>query len=164
MEHVKYMEKTRNYYSQEYKNPYQWAHFEEAPFTPLKKTLSESCITLISTGDVVIKSDPKTMIDSVEEGEVDTVYSIPTETPVDLLSSRSSSYDEYATHLNDVNAFFPVTRLLEAAESGRIGSVSSRLHVAHKSYSQRKTKELDAPELLKRCQEDGVDVAFLVPL
>jgi len=164
MEHVKYMEKTRNYYSQEYKNPYQWAHFDEVPFTPLKKPLSESCVTLVSTGDVVIKSDFETMVDPVEEGKVDGVYSIPTDTPPELLASRSHSYDEYATHLNDVNTFFPVTRLLEAAESGRIRSVSTRLHVAHNSYSQRKTREIDAPEILKRCQEDGVDVAFLVPL
>jgi len=31
-------------------------------------------------------------------------------------------------------------------------------------YSQRRTLEQDAPEILRRCREDEVDVALLVPL
>jgi len=31
-------------------------------------------------------------------------------------------------------------------------------------YSQRRTIEQDAPQILARCREDGVDVALLVPL
>jgi hypothetical protein len=31
-------------------------------------------------------------------------------------------------------------------------------------YSQRATSERDAPEILRRCREDGADAALLVPL
>jgi len=31
-------------------------------------------------------------------------------------------------------------------------------------YSQRRTIEQDAPEVLARCREDAADVALLVPL
>jgi len=31
-------------------------------------------------------------------------------------------------------------------------------------YSQRRTTERDAPEILRRCREDGVEAALLAPL
>lgn len=50
MDHVRYMDKTREYYnSQDYDKTNRWAYNESAPFTPLKKPLSESRVTLIST-------------------------------------------------------------------------------------------------------------------
>ena len=52
----------------------------------------------------------------------------------------------------------------EAVAAGRIGSLSSRFYGAPTEYSQRKTNEEDAPELLRLCREDGVDAAILVAL
>ena len=50
MTFVRYIDKTRAYYrSQGYDKSYRWAHNESAPFTPLKKPLSQSRVTLIST-------------------------------------------------------------------------------------------------------------------
>jgi hypothetical protein len=31
-------------------------------------------------------------------------------------------------------------------------------------YSQRRTREQDAPEILRRSREDGADAALLVPM
>ena len=43
MSHVKYIDKTAAYYQGEgYEKPYAWAHYDNAPFTPLKKPLSEA--------------------------------------------------------------------------------------------------------------------------
>ncbi len=165
MTHVRYIDKTRDYYiSQGYEKPYQWAHFDDVPFTPLEKPLAESCVTLISTSEIGIKNDPETGKNSADEGQIGSVYSIPTKTPTDQLYARTHSYDKFATHLDDANAYFPVTRLLEAAETGRLGRIAPRLHGVFNAYSQRKTRETDAPELLKRCREDRVDVAVLVPV
>ena len=50
------------------------------------------------------------------------------------------------------------------AAQGRIGSVAPRFHGVPTDYSQRRTIEQDAPQILERCREDGVDVALLVPL
>ena len=51
----------------------------------------------------------------------------------------------------------------EAAAAGRIGTLAPRIHGAPTNRSHRVTLETDIPELLRRCREDGVDVAVLVP-
>ena len=56
MSHVQYIDKTRDYYrAQGYEKPYQWAHFDDRPFTPLNKPLSECCVGLVSTGEVMVR-------------------------------------------------------------------------------------------------------------
>ena len=45
-----------------------------------------------------------------------------------------------------------------------IGSVAARCHGVPTEYSQRRTIERDAPEVLRRLREDGADIAMLVPL
>jgi len=47
--------------------------------------------------------------------------------------------------------------------AGRIGALGPRLHGAPTNRSHRVTTEIDCPELLRRCREDGVDAAVLVP-
>jgi hypothetical protein len=47
---VRYMMRTRSYYlGLGYENPYVWAHYIDAPFTPLKKPLSAFRLALITT-------------------------------------------------------------------------------------------------------------------
>ena len=70
----------------------------------------------------------------------------------------------FATHLDDLNSFFPIDHLNALVDAGRIGRLAERVHCAPTEYSQRKTNGEDAPELLKRCREDGVEAALLIPL
>jgi hypothetical protein len=46
---------------------------------------------------------------------------------------------------------------------GRLGALTLRFHGAPTNRSQRVTMDTDAPELLRRCREDGAEVALLVP-
>ena len=47
---IPYMQRIRDYYQAlGYGAPYRWAHYAEAPFTPLKKPLAESRVGLITT-------------------------------------------------------------------------------------------------------------------
>src|SRR5215472_13139241 len=47
---VPYMQRTRDYYlALGYGNPYRWAHFDDAPFTPLRKPLAQARVALITT-------------------------------------------------------------------------------------------------------------------
>lgn len=164
MTYVRYIDKTREYYkSIGYEKPYQWAHFDDVPFTPLGKPLSECTLALVSTSDIAVKSE-ETADDTHEEFLVGSVYSIPSDTPVDDLYSPQEHYDVNATHLDDVDSFFPITRLHELAAQGRFKDVAARCHGVYTAYSQRRTTELDGPEVLKRCREDGVDAAVLVPV
>ena len=91
-------------------------------------------------------------------------YCIDTATPAEQLFSRQEHYDKNATHLDDVNSYFPVSRLLEKVEQGVLGSMAPRCHGVYTSYSQRKTMETDAPEVLRRLREDDVDLAVLTPV
>ena len=46
---VRYMERTREYYQALGFSPYRWAHFTDAPFTPLARPLSRARVALITT-------------------------------------------------------------------------------------------------------------------
>jgi len=164
MGYVRYIDKTREYYKREgYEKPYRWAHFEDAPFTPLKKPLAESRIVLISTSEIARRTDEDQRT-PLEKGELGNVYTIPADTPLDQLYSHSLSFDKHATSLDDVNAFFPISRLQEAVAEGRVGSMAKNAIALYNAYSQRRTREVDAPEVLRQCRDDAVDVALLVPV
>ena len=162
--YVRYIDKTRAYYLAEgYDKPYQWAQYDEVPFTPLKKPLADSRVALISTSEIASRTweDQRT---PQEKGEIGNVYGVPTDTPVQDLYSRTHSYDMNATTLEDVNSYFPVTRLQELEAQGRIGSLAPTAYGVYNAYSQKKTILTDAPEVLRGCREEGVDVALLTPV
>ena len=162
--YVRYIDKTRDYYLAEgYDEPYKWAQHDDVPFMPLKKPLAESRLALISTSEVAVRTwDDQRK--PQEKGEVGNVYGVPTGTPVEDLYSRTHSYDMNATTLDDVNSYFPVTRLQELAAQGRIGSFAPTAYGVYNAYSQKKTNLTDAPEVLRGCREEGVDVALLTPV
>jgi len=163
--YVRYIEKTRDYYlSQGYDKPYRWTENDGAPFTPLGKPLSVSTATLISTSEIAIKGDPRFAEESAEARAMGNVYGIASNTPSDRLFSRTNSYDRYATDLDDPNAYFPINRLHEAVASGRIGRLAPEFIGVFNAYSQRKTIERDAPQVLQMCRSMNVDVAILVPV
>lgn len=162
--HVRYIDKTRAYYLAEgYEKPYAWASNPSAPFTPLRKPLADCTVALVSTSEIAVKGDPR-FGDDPEFRAKGNVYAVPSDTPAAQLYSRTQSYDRYATTLDDPNAYFPVDRLHEAVAGGRIGKVAANCIGVYNAYSQRKTIERDAPEVLGQCRAMGVDVAILVPV
>ena len=162
--YVRYIDKTKAYYlSQGYEKPYVWAKNDSAPFTSLRKPLAQSTITLISTSEIAIKDDPR-FDDNPETMARGNVYAVPSNTPSSKLYSRTNSYDRYATTLEDPNAYFPLDRLHEAQRAHRIGKVAANCLGVYNAYSQRKTNERDAPEVLGLCRAMAVDVALLVPV
>jgi hypothetical protein len=90
------------------------------------------------------------------------VYSISSASVPDLRISHVG-YDRRHTSARDINTYFPLARLKEAVAAGRIGALGPRVHGAPTNRSQRVTIETDAPELLRRCQEDAVAAVVLVP-
>jgi hypothetical protein len=159
MTHVRYIDKTREYYKKEgYDAPYRWAHFDEIPFAGLTKPLSACRVGLVTTSEMAVIGEPGAW----DEGDAARdVYALPTTTPVEKLYSRKEAYDRYATTLDDVEAYLPLTRLSEFVAAGRIASLAPRFQVIYSQYSQRKTMAVDAPEILRQMREDRVDVAVL---
>ena len=160
---VGYMARIRDYYlAQGYEKPYSWAHFDEVPFQPLQKPLAESRLTLLSTADVSLRSDGGALGEA--ETTVGDVYALPFETPTAALYSRQESFDRYATDLEDIDAFLPLSRLRECAEAGRIGGLTENFFNLNRGYSKQLMSETTAPLALAKCREEGADIALLTPV
>jgi hypothetical protein len=161
---IPYMQRTRDYYIALGFPAYRWAHFVEVPFTPLAKPLSRARVGLITTaapfqaeaGD----QGPGAAYNA--SAKFYRVYSISTESVPDLRISHVG-YDRRHTSAADINTYLPLARLKDATASGRIGALGPRLHGAPTNRSQRTTLETDVVELLRRCREDELDAALLVP-
>lgn len=163
-EPVRYMERTRDYYrALGYTSDYRWAHFDDVPLMRLDKPLAECTVTLITTGRQPVAATPSGMREPPEPPPR-VVTSFSSASPPVTLFTADLAWDKEATHTEDLDSYFPIHRLQEAAQRGRIGSVAERCHSAPTEYSQRKTRTEDAPEIYRRCREDRVDAALLVPL
>lgn len=160
---VAYMRRTREWYlGLGYDTPYVWAHHPDAPFTRLAKPLAEAAIALITTAAPYQPDKgpqgPGAAYNSA--AKFYQVYSAPTDTDPDLRISHVA-IDRRHADMGDLGAWFPLAALRQAA--GRIGAIAPRFHGAPTNRSQRHTIEVDAPEILRRCREDGVDAAILIP-
>jgi hypothetical protein len=162
---IPYMQRTRDYYlALGYANPYRWAHFVEVPFAPLRTPLGRARVALITTaapyqpeaGD----QGPGAPYNAA--AKFYQVYSVASEGRPDLRISHVG-YDRRHTSAKDINTYFPLARMKEAVAAGRIGALTPRVHGAPTNRSHRVTTETDAPELLRRCREDGADAVVLVP-
>jgi D-proline reductase (dithiol) PrdB len=150
------MERSRLYYeAQGFERPYRWAHFDEVPFTPMRTALADATLAPITTAALYDRKPT----------DARAVASAPAgaESPRRLYGN-DLSWDKKATHLDDLNSFFPIDHLKALARQGVIGRLARRFHCAPTSYSQRSTLERDGPEILERCREDNADIALLIPL
>jgi len=162
---IPYMRRTREYYTAiGYTTPYRWGHFLSAPFTPLKKPLSQCKVAIVSTAAPYQPDKGDQGPGAAYNGSAKfyQVYSGDTAHDHDLRISHIG-YDRKHTTATDSNSWFPLPALRRAAGAGRIGAVAQRFHGAPTNRSHRVTIETDAPEILRRVQEDGVDAVILVP-
>ena len=161
---IPYMQRTRDYYMALGFSPYRWAHFAEVPFTPLPTPLSRTRVALITTAapfqPEAGHQGPGAPYNA--GAKFYKVYSIPTASVPDLRISHVG-YDRLHTTAADINTYLPLARMKDAAAARRIGTLGPRVHGAPTNRSHRVTMETDVPEMLRRCQEDGVDAAVLVP-
>ena len=162
---IPYMARTREYYAAiGYTTPYRWAHYVEAPFQPLRKPLAQSRITLITTAAPFdpAKGDQGPGAKYNGGAKFYSVYDGDSSKPHDLRISHIA-YDRVHTSAGDSGTWFPLPQLKRLANQGRIADVAPRFFGAPTNRSHRATIETDASEILRRCREDQVDAALLVP-
>ncbi|MEO1316061.1 MAG: glycine reductase [Pseudomonadota bacterium] len=162
---IAYIERTRAYYSAlGYPKPYQWARAPDVPFSPLSKRLDEARVAIVTTAAPYRP-------DAGEQGpgapynaaaKFYDVYSGPTDVMPDLRISHVA-IDRDHTTAEDIGTWFPLSALERVVQAGRVGDVSPRFHGFPTNRSQRHTVDVDCPELVRRCVEDCVDAALLVP-
>ena len=162
---IPYLQRVREYYQAlGYGAPYEWAHYAEVPFHPLKTPLSECRIALITTAAPYQpgKGDQGPGAPYNANAKFYTVYSGDTAQDHDLRISHVA-IDRTHTTGEDAATYFPLAELRRRAASGRIGSVAPRFHGMPTNRSHRVTLTIDGPEIVARCRDDGVDAAILVP-
>jgi len=158
---VSYIDRSRELYAaQGYDKPYEWAHYNDVPFMPLRKPLSESHVGLVTTAE---KPKPPGTV-SLEILIRREVFAEPSNPPPQSFSTDILSWDKEATHTKDVNSFLPINQLNESVSSGRVGSASARFYGVPTDYSKSKTLNHYAPQILKWCREDDVDAVILTAL
>jgi len=128
----------------------------EVPWTPLRKSVSDSTVVLVSTGGVHLRSDRAFNINGDPTFRV-----IPKGAePADLAISHQA-YDR-TDALRDINLVFPIERLRELEAEQVIG----RLAEDHYGFGLMGSAKRLMPairEVARRISESGVDLALLVP-
>jgi hypothetical protein len=165
--HVRYIDKTRAYYRREgHIRDYRWAEFSDGPFTPLRKPLAQCRAMLISTASVVMLDEQGQPLEHsrvIGTNELE-VFPLPMDWPLERLRSCSTDHDCFQTDMSDLDAYLPLTRLKEFVADGTLGSLASEALRILPNYSHHKVLQVDAPEVLRRAQAEGVDVALLAPV
>ncbi len=159
-----YMERTRAWYEAlGYANPYRYAHHGDVPFTPLPKPLSQCRVVLLTTAAPYQpdKGPQDARAPYNAAAKFYQVYSGETSKDHDLRVSHVAVDRRQLS--DDSNTWFPLPALRRAAQRGLLGALCERFHGIPTNRSQRHTLEVDAPEVLRRCQQDGAEVAILVP-
>lgn len=161
---IRYMDRIRTYYQTlGYGKPYEWAHFADVPFQPLKKPLADSQVALITSAAPYQpgKGDQGPGAAYNASAKFYEVYSGETAKDHDLRISHIG-YDRNHTTAEDSRTWFPLAQLRRLASEGRIGGLTERFHGAPTNRSHRTTIEIDCAEILARCRQDGADVAVIV--
>lgn len=162
---VPYITRTRDWYlALGYGNPYRWAHYTDVPFTPLNKPLAHTTVALLTTASPYDPTKGEQGIGAPYNAEAKfyKVYSGDVTLDHDVRISHVA-VDRKHTTMEDSNTWFPLPAMRAAAASGRIGRLAPRFHGIPTNRSQRHTLEVDCPEVLRRCREDGVEAVVMVP-
>lgn len=163
-EPIEYMRRTREWYlALGYGNPYRWAHHDDVPFTPLAKPLAQCTVALVTTAAPYQpdKGPQGPGAPYNAAAKFYRVYSGDSAIDHDVRISHVA-IDRKHTSMEDPGTWFPLPLMREFAAHGRM-RLARRFHGMPTNRSRRVTAGIDAPELLARCREDGVDAAVLVP-
>ena len=104
---IAYMDRTRAWYlALGYDNPYQWAHHDDAPFTPLRRPLAQSTVALVTTAAPYRPDLPGQGPGDAYNGEAKffSVWSKPVSPAPDVRISHIA-YDRKHTSAKDPNTW-----------------------------------------------------------
>ena len=162
---IAYMQRTRDYYlGLGYGNPYQWACFDEVPFTKPAKKLSEMRVAIVTTAAPYQpdKGDQGPGAPYNAAAKFFSVYKVLVEPAPDLRISHIA-IDRAHTSAKDSATFLPIAALKRAQRLGKIGSIADHIYGFPTNRSQRTNSDIDCPQLIRQLQEDQVEAIIAVP-
>ena len=142
---------------------YPFAVNRGAPWTPLRKPLSECTVAVLSTAGLYLKDSQPPFDAANIEGDW-TLRELPADaSPADLGIAHAHYPHEAAE--TDLNTVYPLDRLRELVAEGRIGAVAGT-HYSISGYCTRSDLlvEKTAPELVAALGAAQVDVVLHVPV
>ena len=163
-ESIAYMQRTRDWYAAlGYDTPYRWATFDDVPFARPDRPLAEMQIGIVTTAAPFQpdKGDQGPGAPYNGAAKFFAVYSGDTTRDPDLRISHIA-IDRAHTTAEDIGSYFPLRALRTLAERRVIGGIGRRFHGLPTDRSQRKTQDVYCPEIVDRCQQDGVQGVLLV--
>jgi len=161
MKPISYVEALNEHYGSMGFPAYEWTINKIAPLAKIKKPLSESCVSLLTSGGISHCSLPGFDPDARNDHRLDALSN-------EVSSQDFSINDSYYNHHDadqDLNCVFPIDRLREMASSGEIGSVASRFWSGFmgRIYNRTKVIEESAPAFVEKLNQDAVDILVLAP-
>lgn len=143
---------------------YPWRRIDPVPWTPLSRPLAACRLALVSSAALVLPGQ-EPFDDAVRGGDYG-FREIPSDADPGALveTHRSKSFD-HAGIARDANVAFPLARVRELADRGRIGAVNRRhLSFMGSITAPGRLVRRSAPEAARLLVADQVDVALLVPV
>ena len=137
---------------------------DDAPWTPMRKSLGESRVALVTSAGLHLRGDKLFISDT--RGKGDSSYRVlPRSTPAsEIIQSHTSIGFDHTGIYRDINVTYPIDRLEELREKGAIGSLADNYYSFMGAI--RDTTELateTGPEVARRMLDEGVEVVFLTP-
>jgi len=149
--------------------------YQEGPFTPLRKPISESRLVLVtSSGHFVEGQDPapfgvknmtqKEAIERINEflRASPQLSPIRIDTPKEKLRVRHGGYDIRGAQA-DPNVVFPLEPLVELCKEGVIGELAPKAYSFVGATSQTRLLKQVGPQWAKMLKQQQIDAALLVP-
>ena len=146
--------------------------YDSAPWAPLSRPLSETRLTLISTGGLFVEGDDPLGPNGPTQEEAISqiadflrrppkIVTIPRDIDPARLRVRHPGYDIRGAML-DCNVIFPIDRLKEFLVEGLIGELAEDNYSFVGATSQRRLLAEAAPALAREIRSKKVDAALLV--
>ena len=136
---------------------------DAVPWAPLAKDLSDSTVAIVTTAGLHLRDDKPFNRD--HPGGESTYRIIPSNSDTaDIVQSHFSiGFDRTAIY-RDINITFPIDRMRELAEQGKIGNVAPN-HYSFMGALRDCTivAEQTGPEVAQRLKDEGVNLVFLTP-
>ena len=153
------LEKTKEYIKKKYP-PFEYTVFNNTPVTPLTKPLDECKLALLTTGGLHLKTDTPFDTKFIEG---DCSYRIlPDNVKHEDIMVTHESYDHKFIN-DDLNCVFPIDRMREFVEEGKIKSLSEEHYCFMGHIYVTGPLLVNAWKAGKRLKKLGVDIAFLTP-
>ena len=134
--------------------------FDDTPWTPWTKKLSESKVAMVSTAGLHLRGDQPFV------GGDQTYRVIPSSAKAnDIIMSHTSIGWDHTGFYRDLNLAFPMDRLKELEQQSVIGSLAEDYY-SFMGAQQEPVKILEetGPDVARRMKAEDVDAVFMVPV